>query len=502
MEGANTARPESRSRYRLKAHATLASGPRAWALHLVDRLSGSIQKPLDASERLALLLVGDLLALNVALVLVVSVSHSFSWSQRGLATDVGWFVLLSALWMLFAPASDCGRLAVTAHRWTNVYSTLRTGLLVVGVYVLVPHFGPPLPRSRSDLALFVLITLGLLAVWRFAYSSVARSPLVRRRVLIVGTGPGALAVSRAIRQHLDTDYEVAGFVTGRAISARSPDVRAEVIQDPKELIQLIDQLGVAELVVSEPENLSDVVAEAAIRAYERGVKVTPVATFCEAITGQVPVEYVGPYWFDALPSHATGRFPHVLVKRAMDVVGSLCGLAVTVAAFPFIALAIRLDSPGPILFHQTRVGKGGRPFTVHKFRTMPVDPDRHRQSIWARKRDRTTTTIGRALRRARLDELPQFWNILLGEMSLVGPRPYIPEEVEALQEQIPFFRTRLLATPGLTGWAQIRHGYGTSPTDELAKLKYDIYYIKHQSVYLDLLITLRTLQSMLRLTGR
>jgi lipopolysaccharide/colanic/teichoic acid biosynthesis glycosyltransferase len=167
-----------------------------------------------------------------------------------------------------------------------------------------------------------------------------------------------------------------------------------------------------------------------------------------------------------------------------------------------IALAVKMGSKGPVMFSQERVGRGGRTFRIYKFRTLPVTEGGPRnQTIWERKVTRPTR-VGRWLRKLRLDEMPQFWNVVKGDMSLVGPRPFVPDDVEELQRHIPFFRARHLVRPGLTGWAQIRAKYGTTLEDEMAKLQYDLYYIRHQSLAFDLAILIKTIAVLLRLAGR
>ncbi|MDP6369653.1 MAG: sugar transferase, partial [Planctomycetota bacterium] len=190
------------------------------------------------------------------------------------------------------------------------------------------------------------------------------------------------------------------------------------------------------------------------------------------------------------------------IKRAMDIVGAMVGLAITVVLLPVVALAIRLSGRGPVLYSQTRVGERGRRFRVHKFRTMATNAEDSGEAVWAAPTDQRATWVGRWLRASRLDELPQFWNVLRGQMSLVGPRPERPEFIARLQPSIPFYRARLLVRPGLTGWAQVKQGYAGSLGDSLVKLQYDLYYINHQSLYLDLLILLKTIGVVLRLRGR
>ena len=223
----------------------------------------------------------------------------------------------------------------------------------------------------------------------------------------------------------------------------------------------------------------------------------------EALTGKVPVEHIGDNWYVAMPIHHPGTgglYPPI--KRAMDVVLASLGLVLLGLAFPFIALAIYLDSRGPIFYTQERVGKGGRIFGAFKFRSMVPDAEKQGQAVWAKKGDPRVTRVGRLLRATHVDEFPQFLNIIRGEMSAVGPRPERPEFVAQLEKEIPFYRTRHCVKPGMAGWGLVKQGYGASREDALVKLQYDLYYIKHQSVWMDVVILLKTIVDTLTLGGR
>jgi exopolysaccharide biosynthesis polyprenyl glycosylphosphotransferase len=220
------------------------------------------------------------------------------------------------------------------------------------------------------------------------------------------------------------------------------------------------------------------------------------------LTGRVPVSHLGEAWYAALSANVkhTTR-PYRMIKRLTDVCLALVGLTLAAPIMLCVALVIKLDSPGPVLFKQVRVGRGGKPFQIVKFRSMRQDAEASTGAVWARSGDARITRTGRLLRKSRVDEIPQLWNILVGDMSFVGPRPERPEFDEQLEREIPFYRARRAVRPGLTGWAQVSYGYGNTLLDALRKVEYDLYYIKHESLYLDLLILLRTVAVVLRLAG-
>jgi exopolysaccharide biosynthesis polyprenyl glycosylphosphotransferase len=237
--------------------------------------------------------------------------------------------------------------------------------------------------------------------------------------------------------------------------------------------------------------------------HERGVSVTPMALLYERITGKVAVEHIGDEWYLALPVQQSGTITlYRFIKRVMDLCGGFLLSLIFLAVLPFVAAAIKLDSRGPVFYFQERVGLHGRPFRVRKFRSMVQDAEGDGQARWAVKGDSRVTRVGALLRKTRLDELPQVLNVISGEMSLVGPRPERQQFIEQLQQQIPFYRARLAAKPGLTGWAQVSYGYGATVEDALIKLQYDLYYIKYPSPWFDLTIMLRTIGVVLRMKGQ
>jgi exopolysaccharide biosynthesis polyprenyl glycosylphosphotransferase len=241
--------------------------------------------------------------------------------------------------------------------------------------------------------------------------------------------------------------------------------------------------------------------QALLHAQQRGVDLVSMPALYEMVRQRVPVDHLPDDWLiGSLLDTVRSRDASRVLKRAADVAGGLAGLVVYAAAWPIIALAIRLGSPGPIHYSQVRVGQAGHPFRLVKFRTMVPDAEANGPR-WANANDPRVTRVGRFLRRTRLDELPQVLNVVRGEMSLVGPRPERPEFVAWLEREIPFYGARLMIRPGLTGWAQVNHPYGESMLDAKAKLEYDLYYIKHRSMLFDLRILFRTVWTILRLKG-
>jgi exopolysaccharide biosynthesis polyprenyl glycosylphosphotransferase len=269
------------------------------------------------------------------------------------------------------------------------------------------------------------------------------------------------------------------------------------------LLDLIDDHRITDIVVAINGEIQGSTFQTILDAQEKGVDVTRMPILYEEMTSRVPIHHLESDWIirsfvDGLP--VSGFYE--LFKRLVDILGALVGLIILAIAFPFLALAIYLDSGPPIFYSQPRLGRGRKVFTIYKFRSMKRKNDGFTVPRTTIKDDPRITRVGRFLRKTRLDELPQFWNVLRGDMSLVGPRAEVPKLVEEYQKQVPFYRARLLVKPGLTGWAQINYGYVSSVEETSIKLEYDLYYIKHRTLLMDFQIILRTIWTVFRRTGR
>lgn len=428
-----------------------------------------------------------------------------------------WIALLLGIWLLLLVIANVYELSVAGDR-ARVVVRLVASAAVAGLAYLVLFFlfGRPIVAGEGALAsglgvldlkapprllpaLVLLIGLPLLIAWRIAYVQFFTSPMLRRRAVIVGAGPGGSALTRATEQ-LTGEYEYVGFVDadpelqGRAVAG------LRVLGDLSALPRIVQEQRVDEVIVATPGAIDGELFQALTVCHESGIEIKPMARVYEEVLGQVPAEHLGPGWFLDTPS---SPFPTIyrLVKRLLDLAVGAVGLLLLLALLPLIALAIYLDNPGPIFYRQERSGLFGRPFFLYKFRSMVADAEAVGQARWATQNDPRITRVGRLLRRTRLDELPQFINIFRGDMSVVGPRPERPQFVAQLEQQIPFYRARLSVKPGLTGWAQVRYRYGNTVEDALVKLKYDLYYIKNRSFFLDLIIIFRTVGVVLAMRG-
>lgn len=346
-----------------------------------------------------------------------------------------------------------------------------------------------------------ITTLGMLLVaiplWRLAFLGLTTDPYLEDRVLIVGTGTLAQTVARQIRCQHEFAYRVVGFIDDAAALERG--AAAPVLGGHADLSLVIAQYGITRVIIGLADRRGHLPIQKLLHAKLAGVCVEDAATTYERLAGKILVDDLKPSWLifsDGFQASRLTRFG----KRAFDLVFALVGSVVALPIMALTALAVRLDSAGPIFYCQERVGENGRLFTLCKFRSMRTDAEQG-TPIWAKDKDDRVTRVGRFIRLSRLDELPQFWNVLRGDMSFVGPRPERQFFVEQLETVIPFYAARHAVKPGVTGWAQVKYRYGSSVEDALEKLRYDLYYIKHRSLVFDLTILLDTVKVIIARKG-
>ena len=370
---------------------------------------------------------------------------------------------------------------------------LSTGLLLAFVFFPLVAGGPD---YRDALGFAVPIAVVGVLVLRMAFANRAATSLFRYRILVLGTGEDALAVDQALSGARASDLAVVGFYAlGTTDATVVP--RHRIVPSGASVDEVVHRLGVQEVIVAVREQRGGVLPlQELLSCRLRGVRVTDLCGFFERVHGQVPVELLKASWL----IYAEGfrqDLARNFVKRTFDIVASVSLLVATAPVIALTAFLIYREGGAPVIFRQERVGRGGRNFTLLKFRSMRPDAELDGQPRWAQIDDPRVTTLGRVIRRARIDELPQLWNVLKGEMSFVGPRPERPCFVQELAGQVPFYAARHSVKPGITGWAQVRFPYGASVEDATKKLRYDLYYVKNHSLFLDLLILLETVRVVL-----
>jgi sugar transferase (PEP-CTERM system associated) len=368
---------------------------------------------------------------------------------------------------------------------------------------LLYYLYPPVRLGRGVFHIGFLFVGLLLLLCRRLFSLVNRTQRLAERVVILGEGP----LAESLLHEIETRPELGIRVTGRAqmpgigIHPSNRQQGEMQITHPQSSFSedlVVDRRlgGIDRIVVAMEERRGKLPVDLLLYLRNRGVQVQDGNDVYESITGKVPIESIRLSWLLFSPGNSASRF-FLVYKRFASVVGSIIGLLLSLPLLPFVILALKLSSPGKILYRQSRVGRDGVIFRCYKFRTMRSDAEADTGPTWAKTDDPRITRVGRFLRQSRIDEIPQLLNVLRGDMSLVGPRPERPEFVAALKEKIPYYNLRHSVRPGITGWAQILYKYGNSVEDAKEKLRYDLYYIKNTSVGLDLLIFLNTIKIVL-----
>lgn len=352
--------------------------------------------------------------------------------------------------------------------------------------------GATLWRSNSLYAMILAILF--LMVIRILLGTVLDSNIFKRRLLILGAGPRAGRIAQ-LNKRQDSGFIVAGYVDMN----EGPSVIETAVrrQDIANLPKYVIELAVSEVVLALEERRNSLPVADLLTIKTTGVHVNDLSSFLERETGRVDLDSVNPSWFIFSDGFSSGRRLSTLFKRGFDIFLSLLLLILTGPIILLFALLIRLESRGGSFFKQERVGLYGQTFNILKLRSMRSDAEIGGQAIWATENDPRITRIGRFIRKVRIDELPQAWSVLKGEMSFVGPRPERPQFVNDLQTKMPFYAERHIVKPGITGWAQINYPYGASTEDARHKLEYDLYYAKNYTPFLDLLIILQTIRVIL-----
>jgi len=344
-----------------------------------------------------------------------------------------------------------------------------------------------LPSQHIAVIITFMIGAAAFAIGACWESFALRHVVPRRRLLIVGNSPGAQRLIDVIRSGRGRGYVVVGIVHDEQLPSDSYAPRLGTVAALDTVIESIKP----DIVVLAPGPNRPEAFQKLLDAAEGGFRVIELAQFYEHAYGRVPVEDLTRAWFMSV-LHLYQRPYSQLTKRTLDIVGACALFIVTLPLFPLLALFVRQSGTGSIILRQVRLGEHGKLFTIYKFRTMRVDAEAAGTAVWADAEDPRATRTGNLMRRLRLDELPQLWNIVRGDMSLVGPRPERPEFLEELSRRVPYWSRRHLVKPGLTGWAQVRQGYAASPEATSEKLSYDLWYIRHRSLTVDIAILLRT----------
>ncbi len=382
------------------------------------------------------------------------------------------------------------------HSWFDFLLRLVMSFVFGGALLMVCYYAVPQSYiGRGVLLLSFAVGLGVVIAVRFVVSRFSGSSVLKQRVLVYGAGNNANLINTRLRRASDRQsFNLVGFVP----APNQPTVidEAQLIRSEETICQLADRLDIDEIVIAPDERRGGMPMEQMLNSVQQGVIVTDLSTFFEREAGMVQLNIVDPSWlvFSGGFDYSTARR---LTKRFFDLAAALLLLLVTWPAMIVVAIAVRLESTGPVIYRQTRVGEHGRHFEMVKFRSMRVDAESDGVARWATQNDDRSTRVGKFIRKTRLDELPQLFLVLTGEMSFVGPRPERPQFVELLNSEVRYYDVRHSVKPGLTGWAQLRYPYGASVRDANEKLKFDLFYVKNHGLFFDMMIMLQTVEVVL-----
>jgi sugar transferase (PEP-CTERM system associated) len=439
--------------------------------------------------RTLVLLAGEALIVWVSFVAGTMLRNQDSWLL--LNVEGGYLkilavtaaVLLLSHWFDLYDSSSLSKNWEQSLRILLVLGFVALALSAIGF--LFPEF---LPGNGSALLGLIILTCTLFC-WRGAYGWMVKQPFLRERVYVLGTGERAERLVDGLRQRSTMGIEVVGW-TGDVVGELSRESVAS------HLLSLARGAGVHRVIVAMPDRRGTLPVEELLDLRLAGLKVEEATSWLEKISGRIEVEHLYPSWLIFAEGFRFSNFFR-FVRRLLNFSVALTALVISLPLLPFIVLAVKLGSPGPALYRQQRVGRRGKVFYCYKFRTMRKDAEADTGATWATDDDPRITKVGKFLRSSRLDEIPQLWCVLKGDMHFVGPRPERPEFVEWLSREIPYYGVRHVVRPGITGWAQVQYKYGNTLDDAREKLQYDLFYIKNASIGLDMLIMFQTIKIVL-----
>ena len=423
----------------------------------------------------------------------------FSGADNELNERNGWFKVAVAtlICLLIFYFYDLYEYTVMSNRRELMLRLVQSLGISWILLALLFYFVPPLFLGRGISVISVFTVLLLLLFWRVGIHILTGHPEIGEKILVVGTGKAAQDTAEAVWLRRDAGYRIVGFVSENGNKPPKEIAESKFLGTTNELQHIIQKEKIDRVVMAVRERRGTFPTETLLKMSLAGdVAIEECTSFFERITGQVQLEMLRPSWLIFAGRNKDTRLKTVFrdaVHRLLAFVGLILSLPVCIIT----AILIKLESKGGIFYRQDRVGKNGKIFKVLKFRSMRSDAEKDGKPIWATTKDNRVTRIGKIIRKIRVDEIPQFINIIKGEMSFVGPRPERPHFVEQLAEEIQFYEHRHLVAPGLTGWAQIKYPYGASVEDARMKLQYDLYYIKNQTLALDLVIIFETVKTVL-----
>ncbi len=457
------------------------------------------KRPSLATLRLTLIL-GDGILLIALLVLVLVLGPPLHVGLNMPGSVLGpWNA--NIVWLCLALVSWSIAANITQVQHLNCASSLLKGplyalctlvlMLIFCILLLYLFVGSGIFSYTNPLLFFLIMAAPTFGAWRLVLAEVLSLPRFRRQAVIVGVNAAGETVVKELRSAKHPSANVLGYISEN-IEERAPQDGLPILGGRSMLRFLARNDMIDMIIMALDYKANPALFQEAFESSQLGISVVPMAVFYEGTSGKIPLDHIGDQWYVALQTERIISPLYLCWRKAMDLTFGACGLLLLCLVLPVLAPLIYLDSPGSIFYSQERAGYRGRTFRILKFRSMSTDAGHNGRAAWVTRGDARVTRVGQLLRATHLDELPQVLNILRGDMSLIGPRPERPEYVAELEKDNSLYCYRFSVKPGITGWAQVKYGYGSGEQDELVKLQYDLFYIKHQSFLLDVLIILKT----------
>ncbi|QIE60640.1 sugar transferase [Rasiella rasia] len=455
----------------------------------------------DISERKILLRIIDIASV-LGLLYLVGMVFSFDYFRID-ASRWMWSIVLALYLTVFATIFELYNLQKAAKFEIVVQNIILTSSVTVLFYLLTPFYTPELPDNRMQIIYFFLSINIALFLWRYAYIVLISAPRFFKKVLLITDSKSVMPILEAL-QKSDPNYKIIGVVDFDH-QIRNYNLPEDLQRfGSTNIAQTVADNQISEIVVATPEAEAMTVSlnNQLLSLLEKGVPIREYTQVYEEITHRIPVQHVERDFYRYFPfSRSNQNKLYLFFHRILDLLFSVVGLLFGLIISPFILIGNIIGNRGPVFYTQTRVGKNGTHFKIYKLRSMVVNAEQD-GAQFAAKQDTRVTKFGRFLRRSRFDEIPQFINVIKGDMSVIGPRPERPVFVAELSKKIPFYEVRHLVKPGVTGWAQVNAKYGMSEEDSLEKLQYDLYYIKRRSFFLDISIVIKTLSTIIFFRGQ
>ncbi len=441
------------------------------------------------NSKKSLLFLGDICALYLSLGLTLILRYGGNFSSNLWQRHFFPFTLLYALWIIIFYIAGMYELTLARNN-INFYSTILQSLIIntslsIAFFYFIPYFSI---TPKTNLFLNLILFTVVFSIWRQSYNHSITNKKTLNNVLIIGGGKETDQIKKVARENPQLGYRI------------SEQINPRDIQTPFDLLEMVTREEIRSIITAIDPHQDSKLVQSLYQCLPLKVNFSDLPSFYEKILGKVPISSIGEIWFLENLTESQKNF-YEAIKRVLDMIGAFFFGLIALLFFPFIALTIKTDSRGPIFYTQRRIGQDGQIFKVVKFRSMIEEAEKGGVQ-WADKHDHRITRVGRFLRKTRLDELPQLWNIFIGQMSFIGPRPERIEFVQRLEKEIPYYQIRHIIKPGLTGWAQVNFHYGASVEDSIEKLQYELYYIKHRSFILDVSVILKTINIVLKGGGR